>query len=333
MSTRYHTTTLGANDDGRRLDRVLRKALPGIPLSRIYRALRSREITVNGRRVRHDTRVSEGDTLEIADSVSGARISTDAAARRPSGTREGTREEAAHRRRIASRIAYESDDLLVVAKERGELTHDGAGSLEERMRAYLEGKVAGGLSYRPGPVHRLDRNTSGLVVFGVSLAGAQAATTALQDGTLVKEYVAILEGRADAATWVDRLERNRASGVTMRGAGDSGKRAVTRVDPFATSNGATLALVRIETGRTHQIRAQARLHGHPLLGDRKYGSTARGPYFLHAAALEAVGPARESLGFHRVYAEPPQAFRERIVDLFGPEALESVVSRLAAGLY
>jgi len=336
VSTRIARTELGANDDGRRLDRVVRKYLPEVPLSRIYRALRSREITVNGRRVRGETRVAEGDTLEIADTLRGARrtpADAESAAGAPGATAVQTDSE------LAGRIVHESPELLVVNKAWGELTH-GEDSLEEKVRRYLLGRAPAGISYRPGPVHRLDRNTSGLVMFGASLAGAQKATEDLQRGRIVKRYAAILEGVVASDRWEDVLERDTEDRVTRavteeRGGADRGesrakntKKAVTRVESVATTRNRSLVIARIDTGRTHQIRAQAAHHGHPLLGDRKYGSSARGPYSLHAASLSA-GHRDAKVDFEHLVGPLPERFRARATELFGDAAvarLEHILS-------
>jgi 23S rRNA pseudouridine955/2504/2580 synthase len=342
VATRFTKITLGSNDDGRRVDRVLRKVLPEVPLSRIYRALRSREVTVNGRRVRGETRVSEGDSLEIADTLRGGSapaIKVDPSAGVP-----------AEETLLAGRIVYESANLLVVNKLRGELTH-GPGSLEEKVRRYLSG-IADGVSYRPGPVHRLDRNTSGLVIFGASLRGAQTATEALAAGLIVKRYVAILEGSVTEARWEDALVRDRRRRVTRAGEddadraprtsgaprtpgtrADTARLAVTRVEPVVVSDGRSLVMIRIETGRTHQIRAQAAHHGHPLLGDRKYGSVERGHYFLHAASLTAAASptdtAAAGVEFTNLIAPLPEHFRATIVRMFGPGAIGRLEAALA----
>ena len=324
MATRFNRTTLGANDDGRRLDRVLRKALPNVPLSRIHRALRTREITVNGGRVRADTRVAEGDTLEIAETVtaSGIARSEESGSGRP--TVDRSRPPRPSGPPLEQRVVHEDDDLLVVAKLRGELTH-GRASLEDRVRAYLTGRLASGVSYRPGPVHRLDRNTSGLVIFGVSLHGAQAATEALQSGAVTKRYVALLDGEVTATTWHDTLERDRSAKTTIvrHRQTNEGRNAVTHVEPVASNGSTTVALVTIETGRTHQIRAQAAHHGHPLTGDRKYGSAAPGPYYLHAASLTAT-----SLSFSHVWSDLPGPFERRLRGFYDESVLAEVRARI-----
>ena len=359
VSTRFERITLGPNDDGRRLDRIVRKALPRVPLSRIYRALRSREIRLNGSRARADTRVHEGDLLEVAATVRDAAIREDTSAGRApraGGAASGGTQPAAAR----PEVVLETDHLLVVVKDAGELTH-GEDSLETRVRDYLRARLAPGVSFRPGPVHRLDRNTSGLVVFAASLRGAREASRALKEGALLKRYVALLEGDLRPApgtrrtgteqasgeesghelVWRDSLQRNRSERTTRRARhSDAGKRsgadqpprgkeAVSRVEPVAWTGELTLALVRIETGRTHQIRAQCELHGHPLAGDRKYGATSRGPYLLHAGSLTATPDAGE-LGFHHLWMPPPERFEQRIAHEFGLAAVDRLRERLAS---
>ncbi len=284
-------------------------------MSRIYRAMRSGEITVNGRRVQGDTRVYEGDAIELAESLHGRPTAV-----RKSDSGTGVKGDGSS---LAGRIVHEDDDLLVVNKRRGELTH-GPGSLDAAVHAYLAGRPTNGVSFRPGPTHRLDRNTSGLLVFSLSLRGAQAAAAAFRDGTMLKRYVALFEGVLAADAWDDLLSRDRAHRVTRQAGGaasDPGMRALSRVEPIAINATHTLGLVRIATGRTHQIRAQAAIHGHPLAGDRKYGSTESGSYLLHAASLTVAHP-REGIGFSHLYARIPEEFRLRVREDFGPHALQ-----------
>jgi 23S rRNA pseudouridine955/2504/2580 synthase len=174
-------------------------------------------------------------------------------------------------------------------------------------------------------------------VFSTTLAGARYFSALLREGKIRKRYLGILEGSlTKAAVWEEELyraggeQKTRVAGPPgKRPPGpDRGRRARTRVSPIARAakDGAfyTLAEIGIDTGRTHQIRAQAAHHGHPLAGDRKYGGGPfpgrRGPggFFLHAAELEIPGapgdPPAQGLFFR---APPPEAFSSAVRELFG----------------
>jgi 23S rRNA pseudouridine955/2504/2580 synthase len=162
----------------------------------------------------------------------------------------------------------------------------GRGSLAEAVEAAYRGRVEPSLSFTPGPLHRLDRNTSGLLVFGKTLVGAREFSRLLREGRIIKIYWAILEGVLEGEeTWEDALVReNRITRIAGEGEGGAG--ALCRIRPLAVRGGRTLGEIRLDTGRTHQIRAQAAGRGHPLAGDSKYGAREGGGYFLHARQLE-----------------------------------------------
>lgn len=319
MAITFSRVELGPNDDGRRLDRIIRKILPELPLSRIYRALRSREIRVNGGRGRPELRVHEHDTLEIASYLGRpGRGDTDPPIVAP-GTLEG-------------RILHGSGDILAINKRRGELVH-GPGSLEDLVRAHCAASVAaGGVSFRPGPIHRLDRNTSGCILYAISTEGARRGADALAAGTLEKYYLAVLDGVLEPGpgkepiVWEESLRRDENRRVTLvRPSEDpSALSARTLVHPIVTtSDRRTIVFVRIETGRTHQIRAHAASHGHPVAGDRKYGSVTSGPSLLHAWILRSTDGA---LGFERLEAPPPSMLLRLLDDALpgGAEVLHSI---------
>ncbi len=322
---------IGDDDSGRRLDRVLRKAFPAVPVGRIYRAVRSGEVRLNGHRVPGSHRVASGDELRIPPAFSGEQSLT--AERPPSADIPIEQRD---------RIVFANHDIVVVNKLAGELTH-GEQSLETLVRRWAP--APSGISFRIGPAHRLDRNTSGLIVFGITRSGAEEAAAFFAAGSVVKRYVALLGGRIEtSAVWDEPLERDGSSMVTRVGthprASDAGV-ALTRVDPLAVIDTQTLAIVTIETGRTHQIRAHAAHHGHALCADVKYGGTGSGVparmangkpfrrYLLHAASLTLRRPS-EILGFDHVWAPPPADSLRAIEARFGRRVLDSLIETVAS---
>lgn len=330
--------TAGENDSGRRLDRVVRKFLPGLPLSAVYGALRKGRIRLRGGKAGPEARVGAGDPIEIHESLlsgtgqsGGGRPRHDGVSREPEPVRgpavpdgkspqprEHLPESAA--RELARLTVYENDHLLGVNKPRGLLIH-GPDSLETIVRAALEPSLQGSMSFTPGPLHRLDRNTSGLVFFSRSLAGARAFSEHLRAGRLEKYYLAVLDGTlGQAERWTEPLARDRSERITRAVPEETGSaagaEARTTAVPLARANGRALCLVRIERGRTHQIRAHAAAHGRPLSGDRKYGgSPLHGGYILHAWGVRLRSPD-PVLGFTALGAPLPAGTERKIRVLF-----------------
>jgi 23S rRNA pseudouridine1911/1915/1917 synthase len=193
-------------------------------------------------------------------------------------------------------VAYEDEHLLVIDKPPGVVVHPARGHRQGTLVQALAGKVAGGDDpERPGVVHRLDRDTSGLLVVARSDAVHAALKAQLARRELVREYLALVEGRPparsgtiDAPLGRDRRVRTRISTDT-----DEGREAVTHFEIEQALPHDTLLRVRLETGRTHQIRAHLLAIGHPVAGDPEYGTPGRyglERQFLHAARLAFSHP-------------------------------------------
>jgi 23S rRNA pseudouridine955/2504/2580 synthase len=310
--------TTGNDDAGRRLDRIVRAALPDFSLSLIHRLLRQGRVLVNGRAAQGADRVPAGAVITI-NALPPVSRPAPPASPPPAGGRFLE----------LPPILWQGDGLLILNKPAGLAVH-GPESLDTLVQAYLAGRLPPSLSFRPGPLHRLDKPSSGVIVFSTGLEGARRFSALMREGRLRKQYLAIVEGRIERSEiWHDELVRDNARRKTFAAGpeaaaagGEKFRSAVTRARPLAANAGYTLLLAEIGTGRTHQIRAQAAAHGHPLAGDVKYGGrggTRRGgEWFLHAWKLEREEPAQdESVRLLAVTAPPPPAFQQRIRELFG----------------
>lgn len=324
--------TIHEDDAGVRLDRFLRKLLPGAGLGFIQKLCR-KGVRRNGVRAKASDRLAPGDRLRIAlapEELERLRVSKGEAGKtRP-------RSETPSRSRPGApppplQVLFEDGDILVLNKPTGLLVHSGPEGEEDlcsMVRRYLP--VGPSLTFRPSPAHRLDRETSGLVVFGKTAAALRALTQSLRKGLWAKAYLALLAGRPDPSMGVllGRLRRGEPGGrrkarVRVVGKGAEGKEARLQYRLVAAAQGASLVAVRLETGRTHQIRVQFEAHGCPLVRDPRYGGRRCGglPFFLHAAKLLLPHPSGAKL--LQLEAPPPPGIRDLLQDagLWGdPEA-------------
>ena len=192
-------------------------------------------------------------------------------------------------------VRYEDDDLLVVDKPAGVVVHPARGHVSGTLSQALAGVAAGGEDGRPGIVHRLDRDTSGLLVVARSAEAHRRLKRALQAREITREYVALVEGRPPARTGtIDApIGRNRRVRTRMSTDTDAPRDAVTQFEVAEALPRTTLLDVRLETGRTHQIRVHLQAIGHPVVGDPEYGTAGRlglARQFLHAARLRFAQP-------------------------------------------
>ena len=193
-------------------------------------------------------------------------------------------------------VLYEDAQMLVVDKPAGVVVHPAgphhSGTLSQALASRGS---AGGEPWRPGIVHRLDRDTSGLLVVAKGEEAHRRLKAALAAREIVREYLALVEGRppARSGTIDAPLGRDRHARTRMSIDTDKPRSARTHFSTEEVLAEATLLRVRLETGRTHQIRAHFQAIGHPVCGDREYGTAGRfglERQFLHAARLELAQP-------------------------------------------
>jgi 23S rRNA pseudouridine955/2504/2580 synthase len=267
--------TVDINSEGQRLDNFLLRICKGVPKTHVYRIIRSGEVRVNKGRAQVDTRLALGDIVRIPP----IRLTGDAA---PQATEQKSGPAHTPPREFA--IFFEDDHLLAIDKPPGVAVHGGSGVsfgvIEQLRRARPQAKFL-------ELVHRLDRDTSGILLIAKrrsALVNLQAQFKARETG---KTYLALVKGAWPAKLKVIDLPLHK---YLVNGGEDDGERRVKVVakdDPdgmrsitlvkvaklYTLPNGepASLLEVTIKTGRTHQIRVHLAHHGHPIIGDEKYG--------------------------------------------------------------
>lgn len=215
------------------------------------------------------------------------------------------------------RIVHEDDDLIVLDKPAGLVVHPAASHTGPTLVDRLGDRAGGGEADRRGIVHRLDKDTSGLMVVARTEAAHSELSRQIRAREVVREYLALVEGALgsrtgtiDAPLGRDRRRRTRRA---IRGAGE--REARTHFEVLEALPADTLVKARLETGRTHQIRVHFAAIGHPVAGDPEYGKAGRHGLkrqFLHAAHLELAHPATgEELAFDSPLPEDLAAALER----------------------
>lgn len=285
----------GEGDAGQRIDNFLGRILKDVPRSLIYRILRTGEVRVNGKRAKPETRLAEGDRIRLPPLQ--RKTDEQRAAERAAPSRS-------LREFVDAAIIHEDRDLIVVNKPAGVAVHGGsglsAGVIEALRATHPELKEL-------ELVHRLDRDTSGVLMIAKRRAVLRELHALLRERDMEKRYLALVVGRWPFGTkTIDLpLKTNLKSGGerVVRVHAD-GQQAITTFKPIQHFGKlATLLDISLGTGRTHQIRVHAAHAGHPIAGDQKYGDRERDaklkPYGLQRMFLHA-----QSLTFERKGAKP-----------------------------
>ena len=321
--------TITANDAGRRLDRFLRKYLRNASLGEIYKLIR-KDIKVDGRRRDQSYILQEGETLslyisdDVLERLTGSRASTAASGR---NGRPGSKA------RKQFRIIYEDRNILIADKPYGLLTHgdrnEKKNHLANQVKDYLisrgEFDPLSEKVFSPAPANRLDRNTTGLVLFGKTAAALKGLNMMIREDLTDKFYLTIVHGIIDEEialsgglvkdetqnkVTITQIKASRPSEEQREALFDEGRSGrsegeplpvLTEVRPvevidFGSDMKATLVEIRLVTGRSHQIRAHMAGIGHPVIGDSKYaGASAEGKFRSHASGPQEIRRLNEYL--------------------------------------
>jgi len=302
--SKARATTLEVGDDSaaQRIDNFLFRHLKGVPKSHVYRVLRSGEVRVNSGRVKPEYRLQPGDRVRVPP----IRIS---------------QEQKTKARPAEFPLAHEDEALLIVDKPAGVAVHGGSGvsyGVIESLRAsrpqakYLE------------LAHRLDRDTSGLLIVARKRGALVELHRMLREGEVEKVYLAVAKGGWEGGSRELRESLHKyvdAKGERRVAVREDGMKAVTRVRALKKSADFSLLEVRLLTGRTHQIRVHLAHAGHPVLGDGKYGDFELNRrlekegvrrLFLHASRLAFIHPVtREKLELRSPLPDEMKQFVEK----------------------
>ncbi len=301
----------GKDDNGRRLDKIVRNLLSEENLSGLYKAIRSGLIKVNGKKQKGEYRITSGDDICIADFLT---LKSD------SRKKEEKANEASPL--PVEWIIFKNQSLVFINKPYDlsvQKSQSGETSLNELVQKdydFFNSKKTS-LSFKTGPLHRLDKKTTGIIAFSQDLKGAQWFSQIVREHKIQKNYLALVEGTLEKPQlWTDKILKEDESQkiktfhtVKVNSNDENSKESITQAIPLAhgtyLKKSVTLVKFNIKTGRTHQIRASSAFHGHPLLGDTAYGAqkiNEKQTLFLHAWTL--ILP-ENSLGIPQKITCPP----------------------------
>ena len=272
---------ISAEESGERIDALLARTYPALSRSLIQKCMEAGAVSVNGKAVKKNTRAAAGDIVLFSFPE--------------------TEELPIEAQALPLDVVYEDSDLIIVNKARGMVVHPAPGhpdgTLVNALLFHCGDSLSGiGGARRPGIVHRIDKDTSGLLAAAKNDFAHQGLSAQLSDHSLCREYLALACGsfREETGT-IDRpVGRHPTDRKRMAVDVKNGKRAVTHWEVLERYRGYTLLCCRLETGRTHQIRVHMASAGHPLLGDGLYGAKCpdRGleGQCLHARRLQLTHP-------------------------------------------
>ncbi|GEP62411.1 pseudouridine synthase [Clostridium beijerinckii] len=266
---------IGPNEAGQRLDKFLRKLLKDVPLSAIFKALRKKDIRVNGTKQNEKYFLQEGDVVEIKYIQS---------------NKEDKKEKFIKVDPKRIKIAYEDENVVVIEKWPDVLVHSDSNNSEEPtltdyVLSYLNDKgdyiPENEITFTPAACNRLDRNTSGMVMFGKTFEGLKAINEAIREDEIRKYYYALAKGKIRAGLYEAYILKNPETNTSkIYDTEVKNSKKISMEISIVESNGAySLLEIHLITGRSHQIRAHLAHLGNPIIGDNKYGDKKLNSFF------------------------------------------------------
>lgn len=296
-----------AEESGERIDALLARALPSLSRNQVQKLLEQGLVTLRGRALKKNHRCAGGESYELTLPEAEALPLVP--------------------QNIPLDVVFEDEDLIVVNKARGLVVHPAPGhpdgTLVNALLYHCGDSLSGiGGQRRPGIVHRIDKDTSGLLIVAKNDFAHQGLSAQLADHSLCREYEAIVRGsfKTDSGTIAKPIGRHPVDRKRMAVTEGNSKPAVTHWQLLATYRGYSHILCRLETGRTHQIRVHMASIGHPLLGDFTYGapSPEKGleGQCLHARRLRFFHPRT---GEHICLETALPDYFSKVLSRLGPE--------------
>jgi 23S rRNA pseudouridine955/2504/2580 synthase len=311
-----------ADTVGMRLDKHLRKRMPNVPVSHLFKMIRTKEVRVNGKRAQPEQLLVEGDVLTIRGTEEQLTL-----AERPKSDRPPPPPPPVDPSRLV--ILMEDDWLMAVDKPSGMAVHTGSGitggTLVDYVRAYL-GPKATRNDFTASPAHRLDRETSGVILVAKRRPAMVHFTEIFTHGHPKKRYLTLVKGKMprDSGVIDLPLAEHQQTAESKARRGVNMQEAVTRWKVVRQSSEAALLSCTIETGRTHQIRRHLVAVGHPVAGDKKYGDFA-----FNRDVRARWGLKRLFLHAERIEFPHPEDDRKVVVETPMPSELKDVLKRAA----
>lgn len=273
------------NDNNRRLDRIICKFLSNTSRTIIFKNIRTGFIKVNSKKTQPNHIINEGDIINIAEVL----LTSNTESKSKNSFQKVPEFD----------ILFQNENILFINKPYDIAVQASKGDELSLDKIIQSNYIKNSLSFSPGPLHRLDKKTTGVLAFSQSLLGAKTFSSCIQNHTIKKNYLTILEGKiTNSVEYIDysvQDDKTQHGFYKMRIANENEEDAkinITEVFPLKTiyidKKEYTYCKCSIKTGRTHQIRLQCSFHGHPLAGDITYSgiqTSTFSKFFLHANEL------------------------------------------------